>query len=65
MNAVWADGSGVGGLVDGYADEGDTISYTFTVRCTHIQRGFDTELYCKGHQLQFSVDNTRGHGFFI
>lgn len=39
MNAVWADGSGVGGLVDGYADEGDTISYTFTVRCTHTQRG--------------------------
>lgn len=31
MVAVWNDGSGGSGIVDGYADKGDTISYTFTV----------------------------------
>lgn len=32
MHAAWADGSGADGLKDGYTEEGDTVSYTFTVR---------------------------------
>ena len=31
MDAVWVDGSGASRLVDGYAEEGDSISYTFKV----------------------------------
>lgn len=38
MDALWADGSGAGGLVDGYAEEGDDVSYTFTVRHTPLEQ---------------------------
>ncbi|CAM9230892.1 unnamed protein product [Scytosiphon promiscuus] len=31
MGAAWADGSGAGELSDGYADEGDTVTFSFTV----------------------------------
>ena len=31
MHAAWVDGSGADGLKDGYTEEGDTVSYNFTV----------------------------------
>lgn len=64
MDAVWVDGNGAGGLADGYAEEGDSVSYTFTVR--HIPRTNEAHEFCfrfpaARRETQLDSCNVMGH----